>query len=188
MVISIIYLVGKLALYLKTASWASSIMLHADTDADVDTGLSACGEAVSEHCGPITKWLFLNTHYLSSFYDNLDLQPPQKNSTKNANMVSRTAAIWQPFGNHDRRQANVEMPARPNAKGDTRQPHPAPKEWKLRHATTTPQTTQMGWGHRDSSWVLTPSPTRITICNHSQGDRTGRMHWNPRRGAHISQA
>ena len=76
-------------------------------------------------------------------------------------MASRTAAIWPPapFGNHDRRQANMEIPASPQAKGDTRQQHQAPKECKLRHATTTPQTTQMGWGHRDSSWVLTPSPT-----------------------------
>ena len=31
-------------------------------------------------------------------------------------------------------------------------------------------------------------PTRITVGNHSQEDRKRRMHWNPRRGAHISEA
>ena len=35
--ISIIDLVGKDALYLKTVSWVSSIILHTDTDTDTDT-------------------------------------------------------------------------------------------------------------------------------------------------------
>ena len=69
----IIDLVGKEALYLKTVFWVSSIILHIDTDigadADADTGGEhhECGEAMSEHCGPITKWVFLNTYYLSPF-------------------------------------------------------------------------------------------------------------------------
>ena len=76
--------------------------------------------------------------------------------------VGETAAIWPPLGNHDRRQANVGVPTSARVKGDTRQGHRAPKECKLRHATTTLQTTQMGRGHRDSAWVLTPLLTQAT--------------------------
>ena len=50
MVISIVDLVGKQALYLKTASWASGIMLHADTDANADTGLGSCGQTLQKMC------------------------------------------------------------------------------------------------------------------------------------------
>ena len=58
-------------------------MLHADTDANVDTGLSACGGAVSEHCEPITKCLFLNMHYLSSFHDE-QFRPTTTSKKKDA--------------------------------------------------------------------------------------------------------
>jgi hypothetical protein len=80
--------------------------------------------------------------------NNLDLQPSRKKN------VAQKMPTWfrEPrlSGNHlatttgDKQMWKCPQ-ALANAKGDTRQQHRAPKECKLRHATTTPQTTQMGW-------------------------------------------